>query len=161
MSKQKVVSRQGQEKIVSEKTISEDWAVAEVFNNFFVNIVPNLKISIDHDFDTDFIATDDQVTNAVNKFRNQPSIIMIKNKKRNDRSFSFGPVTYDEVLKKVKTIDTAKASQQSHIPTKVLKQNSGLFCRIFYENINQCISKSTFPSDLKLADVTPVYKKNS
>ena len=59
MSKQKVVSRQGQEKIVSEKTISEDWAVAEVFNNFFVNIVPNLEISIDHDFDTDFIATDD------------------------------------------------------------------------------------------------------
>ena len=41
------------------KNILEDWAVAEVFNNFFVNIVPNLKISIDHDFDTDFIATDD------------------------------------------------------------------------------------------------------
>ena len=27
--------------------------------------------------------------------------------------------------------------------------------------MNQCISKSIFPSDLKLADVTPVYKKNS
>ena len=56
---------------------------------------------------------------------------MIKNKKRNDRSFSFGPVTYDEVLKKVKTIDTAKTSQQSHISTKVLKQNSGYFAEYF------------------------------
>ena len=36
---------------------------------------------------------------------------MIKNKKKNDQSFSFGPVTYDDVLKKVNTLDTAKAFQ--------------------------------------------------
>ena len=86
---------------------------------------------------------------------------MIKNKKKNDQSFSFGPVTYDDVLKKVNTLDTAKASQQSDIPTKTLKQNSDYFAEYFYKNINQCISKSVFPSDLKLADVTPVYKKKN
>ena len=64
-------------------------------------------------------------------------------------------------MKKVNTLDTAKASQQSDIPTKILKQNSDYFAEYFYENINQCISKSIFPSDLKLADVTPVYKKKS
>ena len=32
--------------------------------------------------------------------------------------------TYDDVLKKVKTLGTAKASQQSDIPSKILKQNS-------------------------------------
>ena len=106
-----IVSQEGQEKIVSEKIITEDEAVAEVFNNFFINIVPNLKISTDHGYDNDFIATDDQVTNAVNKFRNHSSIIMIKNKKVADQSFSFGPVTYDDVLKIVNTLDTAKASQ--------------------------------------------------
>ena len=157
----KVVSQEGQEEIVSEKIITEDQAVAEVFNKFFINIVPNLKISTDRGYDNDFIATDDQVANAVNKFRNHSSIIMIKNKKKNDQSFSFGPVTYDDVLKKVNTLDTAKASQQSDIPTKILKQNSDYFAEYFYENINQCISKSVFPSDLKLADVTPVYKKKS
>ena len=71
--------------------ITEDQAVAEVFNKFFINIVPNLKISTDHGYDNDFIATDDQVKNAVNKFRNYPSIIMIKYKKKMDQSFSFGP----------------------------------------------------------------------
>ena len=95
-----VVSQEGQEEIVSEKIITEDQAVAEVFNKFFINIVPNLKISTDHGYDNDFIATDDQVTNAVNKFRNHPSIIMIKKKEKNDQSFSFGPLTYDDVLKK-------------------------------------------------------------
>ena len=34
---------------------------------------------------------------------------MMKNKKKNDQSFSFGAVTYDDVLKKVKTLDIAKA----------------------------------------------------
>ena len=64
-------------------------------------------------------------------------------------------------MKIVNTLDTAKASQQSDIPTKILKQNSDYFTQYFYENINQYISKSIFPSDLKFADVTPVYKKKS
>ena len=45
----------------------------------------------------------------------------LKNKKVTDQSFSFGPLTYDDVLKIVNTLDTAKASQQSDIPTKILK----------------------------------------
>ena len=40
----KVVSWEAQEEIVSEKIYSEDQAVAEVFNKFFVNIVPSLNI---------------------------------------------------------------------------------------------------------------------
>ena len=52
-------------------------------------------MSTDHGYDNDFIATNDQVANAVNKFRNHSSIIMIKNKKKNEQSFSFGPVTSD------------------------------------------------------------------
>ena len=54
-------------------------------------------------------------------------------------------------MKRVNTLDTAKASQQF----------SDYFADYFYKNINQYISKSIFPSDLKLADVTPVYKKKS
>ena len=83
---------------------------------------------------------------------------MIKNKKKNYQS-SFGLVAYHDVLKKVKILDTEKASQQSDISTKILKQNSDYFADYFYENIEQYISKSIFPSYLKLADVTPVYKK--
>ena len=40
----KVVSWEAQEEIVSEKIYSEDQAVAEVFNKFYVNIVPSLNI---------------------------------------------------------------------------------------------------------------------
>ena len=63
--------------------------------------------------------------------------------------------------KKANNLDTAEASQQSDVPTKILKQNSDCFARYLCWNINQCISKSMFPPDLKLADVTPGYKNKS
>ena len=62
-------------------------------------------------------------------------------------------------MKKVNTLDAAKASQQSDIPIRILKQISDYFAEYLYENINQCISISIFASDWKLTDVTPVHKK--
>ena len=70
------MSQEGQEEIVAEKIIRKDQDVAEVFNKYFINIVLNLEISTYHDYDNDFMATDDKVANAVNKFGNHSSIIM-------------------------------------------------------------------------------------
>ena len=89
-------------------SLTEYQVVADVLNKFLINIVPNMKISTDHGNDNDFIATNDEVTNAVNNFKNHSSIIMIKSKKKNDQSFSFGPVTYDDVLKKRKLFTLQK-----------------------------------------------------
>ena len=102
----KVASREELEQIVSEKVISEDQEVVEVFNKFLIDIAPNLKIFPNHNYDTDFIVTNDQVKNALNKFRNHPSIVMIKSKRKIDQCFSFGPVTYDDILKKKQIILT-------------------------------------------------------
>ena len=53
---------------------------------------------------------------------------MIKNKRKPDQCFYFYPVTYEDILKKkTNNLDTVKASQQSYIPTKILKQNSDYF----------------------------------
>ena len=85
--------------IISEKLISNDNDVAETFNKFFVNIVPNLKIPTNHDFDINVKVTGDPIVDAINKYENHPSIIMIKNK--NKTQFSFTVVEYDDILKKV------------------------------------------------------------
>ena len=119
--------------------ISDGQVVAEVFNKFFINIVPNLNILTNHNYDTDFLLTNDQIANALKKFRNHPSVIMIKNKRKTGQCFSFGPVTYVDVLKKNNNLDTAKTFQQSDIPTKIVKQNSDYFAGYFCGNINQCI----------------------
>ena len=66
----KVISKQGQESNHTEKIISDHKAIAEVFNEFFINIVPNLKIAVGNNIENDFTETDDPVLNAVNKFKN-------------------------------------------------------------------------------------------
>ena len=56
-----------------------------------------------------------------------------------------------------KGLDTNKASYLSDIPTKILKQNLNFISGY----VNKSIISSTFPSILKLTDITPVYKKDS
>ena len=80
---------------------------------------------------------------------------MIKNKRKTDQCISFGPVTYDDILKKSNNLDIAKASQKFDVPTKIVKQNSDYFAEYFCGNINQCISKSMLQPDLKLAYSSP------
>ena len=139
--------------------ISEDQVVGEVFNKLFINIVPILKISTNHNYDADFLVTNDKLANALNKFRNHPSVVIIQNKRKTDQCFPFGPVTYENILQETDNLDTATASQQSDISPKILKQSSDYFACYFRRNVNQCISKSMLPADLKLADVAPVYEK--
>ena len=84
-----------------------------------------------------------------------------KKQEKNHQSFSFGSMTFDDVLKRVNTSWHCKSVSAICYPAKILIQNSDFFAEYFYENINQCISKWIFLSDLKLAVVTPVYKKKS
>ena len=114
---------------------------------------------MENNIDHDFTETDALVLNAINKFKNHPSIIMIKRKNNPCGNFSFSSVKCDDILKKAKNLDTAKASQKSDIPTKILKANCEFFAQYFCENINYCICHSILPSNLKSADVTPIYKK--
>lgn len=58
-------------------------AFAEAFHDFFVNIFPNLKISTENEFDTDFshwFDTGDRVLNAISKCKKHPSVVIINEK---------------------------------------------------------------------------------
>ena len=46
------------------------------------------------------------------------------------------------------------------LPTKILKNNSDIFSRFFRTNCNNAIEISTFPEQLKYADVKLVFKKD-
>ena len=128
---------------------------------FLKLLLIDFGISIENVFDTSFISTEDLVQNAISKYRNHPSVVIIKEKNYLSGKFSFSLVQYDDILKKVRNLDTAKASKQTDIPNKILNHNSEYFAEYFYDNINYCIENSNFPSDLKSEDVTPVYIKKS
>ena len=59
----------------------------------------------------------------------------------------------------VGNLDTTKSSQDTDIPTKIIKQNSDIFASFVRKSFNNMIDSSTFPAPLKLAHITPVFKK--
>ena len=57
-------------------------------------------------------------------------------------------------------MNNKKASQNSDIPTKIIKENSDIYGKVLCSFINNSIKSFTFPSCLKEADVTPIHKKD-
>ena len=54
-----------------------------------------------------------------------------------------------------------KAIQNTEIPTKLIEENLDIFADFIFENLNDSIPQSVFPSALKLANITPMHKKDS
>ena len=52
-----------------------------------------------------------------------------------------------------------KATQNTDIPVRILKQNSDIFGNYICDFFNECVDKGVFPSILKNANITPVFKK--
>ena len=101
------------------------------------------------------------VVGAILKYRTYPSIIAIKENCNSSTRFNFSFVDKEDILKEIKNLKSNKATQNTDIPTKLIKENSDIFADFIFENLNDSISQSVFPSALKLANITPVHKKYS
>ena len=77
----------------------------------------------------------------------------------NEASFSFTCVIVDYISKEVKRLDIKKATQESDIPTKIIKQFPNHFIDFLHKNINFCLTEGTFPNGFKKVLVHPTYKK--
>ena len=56
-------------------------------------------------------------------------------------------------------LQSNKATQNTNIPTKLIKDNAYIFAEFIFISLNKWIEQSVFPSKLKLANITPVHKK--
>ena len=74
---------------------------------------------------------------------------------------SFKNVQKEEILKELNNLNINKATQNTDIPTKIIKENSDIFGDFIFSNLNCCINTSSYPSLLKRADITPIHKKDS
>ena len=123
------------EKIIlveKEEILTKDDSVAKVLNNFFSNIVKTLGI-------WDYMHShplakevNDPFFRAIMKY-----VLTILDKYKNNSIFNFSHVTKEEVLKEISNLDTTKSSQDTDIPTKVIKQNSGIFASFMCKTFTQ------------------------
>ena len=80
--------------------------------------------------------------------------------KQNQRlPFSFSKTQRDEILSDILMLETSKACLDTDIPTKIVKGNADIFANVLASNFNDSIEKFNFPSILKYATITPVFKK--
>ena len=50
-----------------------------------------------------------------------------------------------EILKELNNLNINKATQNTDIPTKIIKENSDIFGDFIYSNLNYCINASSYP----------------
>ena len=60
----------------------------------------------------------------------------------------------------IRLLSPKKATTQKNIPPKILKSSSEATVNVLRRLFNKTITKDVFPDNLKLADVTTVFKKD-
>ena len=144
----------------NDKVVSNDRAVADIFDDYFVNITGSLDIV---DADLNLLSTDgidDPVDIAVRKYSLHPSIKRIQENFNNSQIFEFTPVSVVDVNNQLKRLDSKKATPLESIPGKVLKENSDIFLPYLTDTFNLCLSENYFPNKLKDEDVSSLFKKD-
>ena len=131
--------------------------MAEIFKDYFENIVESLHIErpCKIDFDREAVA------NAIKNFSQHPSILKIKENTNSSACFSFRTVYKEDLLYQLNSLDPTKPTQKSDIPANIIKKNYDIFSEFLFENFNNIILTSLFPEQLKYADVKPTFKKGS
>ena len=149
--------------VEKNETINNEEKIAEIFYSYFTNIVSNLKIPLYQDTDfargIDPFVGEDPILHILGKYKNHPSIIAIKNFCHENKTFNFEAIKREDVLKKIKSLDRSKTSQNGDVPNKIIKENAKLFTDFIHSALNEAIQSGNFPSCLKWAEITPIFKK--
>ena len=113
--------------------------------DFFVYIEPNLGTKTQHEFFNTTDNSQDPIQNAICKYENHPSIILIKKHMGlANSSFIFETVTKEKIEKLVTNLNIRKAVQSNDISTKLVKELGYLFSKYIVISINRCIAEGTF-----------------
>ena len=103
----------------------------------------------------DKIELSDPVNKAITKYKNHPSILLIKDKIRNPAPFSLKESSLSDIEKELRNLKTF-----GNILSKILRANKESCSETLAELFNNTLLTSSFPTELKVADVSPVFKKD-
>ena len=124
--------------------------IAETFNNFFTSAVSNLNIPPFVDPSVEINHIEDPTLRIIEQYKSHPSVVAINEKKFN-KQFSFECILKSDVKKEILNLDLSKASQDSYIPTKIIKMNADIFAEVLHNVFNRSLELGAFLSGMKLA----------
>ena len=144
----------------NDKIISEDQEVAQKFNTFFKNAVTSLGIEENRFLLTETKGNESNVDEAIVKFDNHPSIISIKEKVDVKQRFSFSKISAETIKYEIDHLDQKKPGTLMNIPSEQLKKVIDIVSEpLMHIWNNEIVQNKIFPANLKLADISPIFKK--
>ena len=144
-------SRNGNDIILREtgKTVVDSNEVWEIFNSYFTNIASSIGFE-------DGIVNVDAV---IQKHGRHPSVLKNKEYLNKPSPFTFCPVSQDDISCNLKSIEIKMATGYDNIPGKILRLVHKELT-FLTSLINTFMSRNIFPGNMKLAEVSPSYKKS-
>ena len=127
-------------------------------NTFFVNIAESLDLK-KHDDSLLNPINSENINDILEKQKNHPSLQEISQTFMANKNFSFKLMTEDLVKEEIMNLDGFKATPIVVISVDILKLTVHIGFPFITNRINLSIEKACFPEELKLAEVSPIFKK--
>ena len=147
--------------VEKNELIQNDQEIANELNTFFKDTVSNLNIN-ENPYIINQVSDDslDPVEKCINKYKFHPSILLIKNRIKIQNLFLFHAINRNDMMRELLKFDPKKATTGNSMPSKILKLSADISADIL-QNLFNMLSTGNFPDNIKLADKTPVLKKNT
>ena len=142
--------------IEENEIINDNSACVEILNNCFSDVMKELNIDRTLHVTSPVVAHS-PVETYIKMFKTHPSITKIIELGITANHFCFKPTSDNNIHEILKNIDSSKAYQKNNIPPIILKENADICVMIIRSDLNLCIEKGIFPSNLKNADITPFF----
>ena len=151
--------------VENDEIITDNKRNTEIMNDYFVNITKKLNIpeicieKQPENGDTDFLVLD-PVDHIIKTYSKHPSILKINEFVRPTGLFSFTRVGQSGIKKEILELNAKKATGPDAIPPKIIKDACKTLEYPLMELFNTTVDDSNFPTALKYANVSPLFKKD-
>ena len=132
--------------------ITDPVHVAEVFNTYYASIAayestPDGLDSLSFD-------------SAVTKHQSHDSIYLIRDKVSVTNEFFFHVITPTVLSRYINKLQNSKAVGHDGLKSIYIKLSGTHLCNSLCDLFNMCVTASFFPSEMKLAEISPIFKRN-
>ena len=144
----------------NNQIVTDDSELTEIFNNHYINIVEktsgqkpcNISDTVKYDYDRLLVRL------ILEKYKDHPSVLAIREGSNTSNSFSFHEVQHHEVWALLRSLDGKKFTGEDHIPPKLVHLAADELTAPLTFAINSCLQNQRFQDKGKRAAVCHLDK---
>ena len=144
----------------NNQIVTDDSELTEIFNNHYINIVEktsgqkpcNISDTVKYDDDRLLVRL------ILEKYKDHPSVLAIREGSDTSNSFSFHEVQHHEVWALLRSLDGKRSTGEDQIPPKLVHLAADELTAPLTFAINSCLQNQRFPDKGKRAAVCPLDK---